>query len=363
MSGVTTEANTGTTNVREGFAFDEAALMRWMQENVEDFSGPMTVEQFRGGQSNPTYRLVTPERNFVLRRKPSGPVLKGAHAVDREARVQMALGQAGFPVARIFGLCTDSEVIGSDFYVMEQVDGRIFWDATLADLPRDARAPIYDAMNAVIAQLHSIDYEAIGLGDYGRPGNYFARQIGRWSQQYQDDPEAGRDANMDWVIGWLEDNLPLGDDETRIIHGDFRIDNMIFHPTEPRVLAVLDWELSTLGHPGADFAYNAMSFRMPPHIVAGLKGADLPGLGLPDERAYLEAYCRRTGRTDMPGYDFYLVFNFFRLAAIFHGIRGRVLRGSAASAQAAERAQAFPELAEIAADLARNSAYGSGGGR
>lgn len=361
MSDDLATANSGTTAVREGFAFDEAALAAWMRENVDGFSGDMQVEQFRGGQSNPTFRLVTPEGAFVLRRKPPGKLLKGAHAVDREARVQMALGQVGFPVAKIHGLCTDEAVIGSDFYLMDQVDGRIFWDATLPGHTPADRAAIYDAMNATMAQLHSVDYEAIGLDDFGRPGNFFARQIGRWSRQYNDDPEAGRDPNMDWVIDWLNEHLPEDDDATCIAHGDFRIDNLIFHPTEPRVVAVLDWELSTLGHPGADFAYHAMTYRMPPHIVAGLKGADIEGLGIPSEEDYLAAYCARTGRDGMPGYDFYMVFNFFRLAAIFHGIKGRVLRGTAASAQAAERAKVFPELAEIAADLARHSGYGTGG--
>lgn len=345
-------ANTGTTTVRQGYAFDKAALEHWLKAHVDGYEGPLTVEQFKGGQSNPTYKLVTSRASYVLRRKPPGQILKGAHAVEREARVQSALHAQGFPVARVHGLCTDEAVIGTWFYVMEMVEGRIFWDATVPGVSSEERAAIYDAMNATIARLHSYDPEAIGLGDYGRPGNYFARQVGRWSKQYREDEAAGRDPNMDAVINWLEANMPEDDDASSVIHGDFRIDNMIFHATEPRVLAVLDWELSTLGHPGADFAYHAMMYRMPPHIVAGLAGSDIAGLGIPDEADYVAAYCRRTGRQDMPGYRYYLAFNFFRLAAIFHGIRGRVIRGTAANAQARERAEAFPELARLAIEAA-----------
>jgi aminoglycoside phosphotransferase (APT) family kinase protein len=227
-------------------------------------------------------------------------------------------------------------------------------DATLPEIAAAERPAYFDAMNAAIAQLHCVDYQSIGLGDYGRPGDYFERQIGRWSQQYLDDADAGRNANMDRVIDWLRDNIPAGD-ETSIVHGDFRIDNMIFHPTEPRVLAVLDWELSTLGHPLADFAYNAMMYHMPPHIVAGVAGTDLAALNIPSEAKYVSAYCQRTSRTAIPDYEFYIAFNFFRMAAIFHGIKGRVLRGTASSAQAAERAKAFPELARIASALALGS--------
>ena len=346
-----TDDNVGAGAIRADHRFDEAALARWMAAHVDGFAGSLTVEQFKGGQSNPTYKLITPGRAYVLRRKPPGQLLKGAHAVDREARVIAALGTAGFPVPRMFGLCTDESVIGTWFYVMEMVEGRIFWDATVPDVSNAERAQLFDAMNATIADLHKIDYAAIGLGDYGRPGNYFARQIGRWTQQYLDDAEAGRDPNMDRLIAWLPDNIPAAD-ETSITHGDFRIDNMIFHPTEPRVLAVLDWELSTLGHPGADFAYNAMMYRMPPHIVAGLAGADIAALGIPDEGDYLAAYCRRIGRAAMPEYDFYIAFNFFRLASIFHGIKGRVIRGTASSAQAKERVAVLPELTAIAWDQA-----------
>jgi aminoglycoside phosphotransferase (APT) family kinase protein len=261
--------------------------------------------------------------------------------------VLTGLAKAGFPVARVYGLCTDDAVIGTWFYVMEMVEGRIVWDATFPGLSNESRAAHFDAMNATIAALHSVDYQAVGLGDYGRPGNYFERQIGRWSKQYLDDTQAGRDPNMDKLVEWLPANIPAGD-ETSVVHGDFRCDNLIFHPTEPRVAAVLDWELSTLGHSGADFAYHAMMYRMPPHIVAGLGAADIAALGIPSEEEYLAAYCRRRGLDGMPGYDFYIAFNFFRIAAIFHGIKGRVLRGTAASAQAKERVQVLPELMALA---------------
>lgn len=353
MSALAQDANAGTTAVRDAYRFDEAALGRWMTEHVDGFAGPLRVEQFKGGQSNPTYKLVTPTAAYVLRRKPPGQVLTGAHAVDREARVLTALGQTGFPVAHIHGLCTDDQVIGSWFYVMEMVEGRIFWDATFPDVDRSQRPAYFDAMNGAIAQLHGIDYDALGLGDYGKPGNYFARQIGRWSRQYLEDADAGRDPAMDALVEWLPANIPSGD-ESSIVHGDFRCDNMIFHPTEPRVIAVLDWELSTLGHPLADFAYHAMMYQMPPHIVAGLAGADLAALNIPAEADYVAAYCRRTGRSSIDNWDFYIAFNYFRLAAIFHGIKGRVIRGTAASAHARERAQSFPTLANLA-QLAMNN--------
>ena len=358
MSDAVKQANIGTTAVREGHQFDEAALVRWMASHVEGFAGPVTVTQFKGGQSNPTYRLSTPGRDYVMRRKPPGQLLKGAHAIEREAQVLTALGGIGFPVPHIFGLCTDDAVIGSWFYVMDMVEGRIFWDATFPEVSREERPAYFDAMNETIARLHMADYQAIGLGDYGKPGNYFARQISRWSRQYLEDVEAGRDANMDRLVEWLPGAIPPGDD-IAIVHGDFRCDNMIFHPSEPRVVAVLDWELSTLGHPLADFAYHALMYHMPPNIVAGLIGADLNALNIPSEQAYIAAYCRRTGREQIPNWPFYIAFNFFRLAAIFHGIKGRVIRGTAASAHARERAENFPVLAELASkamDAAMRSA-------
>ena len=349
------EANSGTEPVREGYALDQAALEGWLKDHVPGFAGPLRVEQFKGGQSNPTYKLVTPDRAFVLRKKPPGAILKGAHAVEREAKVLSALDSAGFPVAHVHGLCTDESVIGTAFYVMDMVEGRIFWDATVPGVSNAERAELFGAMNRTIAQLHSVDYAAVGLGDYGKPGNFFERQIGRWSRQYREDADAGRDPTMDRLIEWLESNIPADDDATAVAHGDFRIDNLIFHPTEPRVLAVLDWELSTLGHPGADFAYHAMMYRMPPHIVAGLAGAPIESLGIPSEEEYLAAYCRNTGRDSMPGYDFYVAFNFFRLAAIFHGIKGRVIRGTASNAQAQERVRVLPELIALAWEQAKRA--------
>ena len=349
------DANSGTEPVREGYGLDQVALESWLKDHVPGFAGPLTVEQFKGGQSNPTYKLVTPDRAFVLRKKPPGAILKGAHAVEREAKVLTALDSAGFPVAHVHGLCMDEGVIGTAFYVMDMVEGRIFWDATIPGVSNAERAELFAAMNKTIAQLHSVDYAAVGLGDYGRPGNFFERQIGRWSKQYREDADAGRDPTMDQLIDWLEANIPAGDDATSVAHGDFRIDNLIFHPTEPRVLAVLDWELSTLGHPGADFAYHAMMYRMPPHIVAGLAGAPIESLGIPSEEEYVAAYCRHTGRDAMPGYDFYVAFNFFRLTAIFHGIKGRVIRGTASNAQARERVRVLPELIALAWEQAKRA--------
>jgi aminoglycoside phosphotransferase (APT) family kinase protein len=348
MSSPALDVDAGTGPVREPHRFDIAALERWMEAHVEGFRGPLGVEQFNGGQSNPTYRLRTPREDYVLRRKPPGVLVAGAHAVEREARVMAALGRSGFPVPHIHALCTDDRVIGTWFYIMSFVDGRVFWDAGLPDVPGDERPAFFDSMNEAMARLHSTDPDALGLGDFGRPGNYFERQIRRWSRQYLDDPEAGRDPDMDRLLEWLPAHIPAGD-ETRIVHGDFRCDNMVFHPSEPRVVAVLDWELSTLGHPLADFANHAMMFRMPPDIVAGLDGVDLGARNIPSEADYIAAYCDRTGRAGIDDYEFYVAFGFFRMAAIFHGIKGRVMRGTAASAHAVERAANFPRLARLAA--------------
>lgn len=341
------ELNSGTSEVRSGLGFDEGRLTEWMRANVAGFIGPLTVRQFNGGQSNPTYKLTTPGRNYVLRRKPPGQLLKSAHAVDREYRVITALARAGFPAPRTFGLCTDDDVIGTWFYVMDCVDGRVMWDTSFPDVARDARPAYFDAMNATIAQLHMLDPVAIGLGDFGRPGNYFGRQIARWSQQYLEDTDAGRFAAMDRLVEWLPANIPPGE-ETSVVHGDFRCDNMIFHPTEPRVLAVLDWELSTLGHPLADFSYHLMMYRMLPSMTAGLIGVDLAAMNIPDEAAYIAAYCRRTGRNGIANIDFYVAYNMFRLAAIVHGIQGRVVRGTATSAHAKASGAGVAPLAELA---------------
>jgi aminoglycoside phosphotransferase (APT) family kinase protein len=345
--------NSGTTEVREAHRFDVSRLQAFMEREVPDFAGQLSVEQFKGGQSNPTYKLNTPARSYVLRRKPPGKLLPGAHAVDREYRVVEALGRQGFPVARALALCLDEEVIGTAFYIMEMVEGRIIWDATFPEVSKAERPLYFDAMNATIARLHCLDPYAAGLGDYGKPGNYFARQIGRWSRQYVEDVEAGRIASMDRLVEWLPQNIPSDEEQSRIIHGDFRCDNMIFHPVEPRVLAVLDWELSTLGHPLADFSYHLMMYRMPAGITAGLAGIDLERLNIPSEEDYVAAYCARTGRSGVPNLDFYIAFNMFRLAAILHGIKGRLARGTAASAHAEVMVAGLEGLADLAWDQAK----------
>ena len=347
--------NSGTIEVREAHRFDVSRLEAFMVREVPGFAGPLAVEQFKGGQSNPTYKLVTPGRCYVLRRKPPGKLLPGAHAIDREYRVIEALGRQGFPVAKALALCLDEAVIGTAFSVMEMVEGRIVWEATFPDVPQADRPLYFDAMNAAIAQLHSIDPEAAGLGDYGKPGNYFERQIARWSRQYVEDVEAGRLASMDRLAEWLPQNIPADDDQPRIIHGDFRCDNMIFHPTEPHVLAVLDWELSTLGHPLADFSYHLMMYRMPAGITAGLAGIDLQRLNIPSEEDYVAAYCRRTGRSGIQNLDFYIAFNMFRLAAILHGIKGRIARGTAASAHADKMVASLEGLSDLAWDQAKRA--------
>jgi aminoglycoside phosphotransferase (APT) family kinase protein len=342
----------GTGVVREAHRFDEAALSRWMEENVAGYAGPLTVEQFQGGQSNPTYRLTTPSRSYVMRRKPPGELLKGAHAVDREARVLTALAATDFPVAEVYGLCTDDSVIGTWFYVMEMVVGRTFWTASCEGLEPTERAAAFDAMNATIARLHAIDHERIGLGTYGRPGSYFERQISRWTRQYIEDELAGRDVAMDKLMDWLPSHIPPAPEQTSIIHGDFRVDNMIYHPGEPQILAVLDWELSTLGDPLADFAYHLMMYRMPQLTIPGLAGLDLATLGIPSEAEYIATYCRRTGRDGIPDLGFYLAFNLFRFAAIIHGIKGRVARGTASSPHARSMVRDLPVIARLGWDIA-----------
>ena len=319
-----------------------------MAREVANFAPPLTVEQFKGGQSNPTYKLTAGNGDYVLRRKPPGELLPGAHAVDREYRVLAALGRTGFPVPRVYGLCTDETVIGTPFYVMDLVEGRIFWEADFPQVAAAERSSYFDAMNETIARLHRIDPEAAGLGDYGKPGNYFERQIGRWSKQYLGDLGAGRVPSMDRLVEWLPANIPDAGEKSRVIHGDFRCDNMIFHPTEPRVVAVLDWELSTLGHPLADFTYHLMVYRMPEGVSTGLAGKDLAALNIPSEDEYVAAYCRRTGRDGIPDLDFYMAFNMFRLAAIVHGIKGRLVRGTAASAHADRMAASLEPLADLA---------------
>jgi len=350
------EANTGTREVSERLRFDEERLAGWMEEHVEGFRGPLTVSQFKGGQSNPTYRLDTPAGSFVLRRKPPGKILPGAHAVEREYRVLAALGAQGFPVPRVHALCTDEEVVGTAFYVMDLVPGRIVWEAHFPGLSREQRAAHFDAMNATIAQLHSYDPEAIGLGDYGKAGGFVERQVARWSRQYLTDTDGGRVEAMDRLVDWLEKHLPPDSGESRIAHGDFRCDNMIFDAGEPKVRAVLDWELSTLGDPAADFTYHLLMYRMPGgRDFSGLAGMDLEALGIPSEDEYVAAYCRRTGRDHLPNKDYLVVFCLFRLAAILHGIKGRLARGNASSAHAAQMAERLEPLAGLAWSEARKA--------
>ncbi|MES0873960.1 phosphotransferase [Sinimarinibacterium thermocellulolyticum] len=339
-----------TIPVQARHRFEEAALARYLREHVEGFSGELVVEQFKGGQSNPTYKLTAGGKSYVLRRKPPGKLLASAHAVDREYRVIRALANTEVPVARTYCLCEDESVIGTAFYVMEHVEGRILWDPAL---PGDAYTPavrraMFEEMNRVIAALHRVDYAAIGLADYGKPGNYFARQIGRWTKQYRASETERIDA-MDRLIAWLPEHIPPGD-ETTIVHGDYRLDNVIFHPSEPRILAVLDWELSTLGHPLADFAYHCMTWHIPAGVFRGLGGVELAELGIPAESEYVRMYCQRTGRDgiDPNHWDFYMAYNLFRLAAILQGIAGRVKDGTAASAQAAQMGAAARPLAELA---------------
>lgn len=335
---------TGTMPMRAAHRLDPARLAAWMAANVPGFGGAPSIEQFKGGQSNPTYRVESAGKRYVLRRKPPGKLLPSAHAVDREYRIVTALASTDVPVAKTYALCLDESVIGTAFYVMDYVAGRIFWDPALPGLAPAERATIYDAMNDTIARLHRVDYAALGLGDFGRPGNYVKRQIERWTRQYRAS-ETERIAAMDHLIDWLPDHAP-DDAETAIVHGDFRIDNMIFAAESPRILAVLDWELSTLGHPVSDFAYHMMAWRLGPESYRGLLGQDLPALGIPDEAAYRARYAQRVGRADLAHWDFYMAYNMFRLAAILQGIMGRVVEGTAANPHAAESGHRARAMAE-----------------
>jgi aminoglycoside phosphotransferase (APT) family kinase protein len=327
-----------------------ARLEPWLAAHVTGFRGPVTVTRFEGGQSNPTYRLDAASGSYVLRRKPPGVLLPSAHAVDREFRVLAALKGSGVPVPRVHAL-GEADIIGTPFYVMDHVEGRVFWDQRLPGLEPRERAAIYDSMNETIARLHRIDPQAVGLGDYGKPGNFLERQIGRWSKQYQASETETIEA-MDRLIEWLPRHIPA-QDATGIVHGDYRLDNLIFHPTEGRVVAVLDWELSTLGDPLADFAYHVMTWRISPSVFRGLAGTDFKAVGIPDETAYVARYCERTGRGRIAGWDFYIAYSLFRIAAIMQGIAKRAIEGNAASERAAEVGRAARPIAEQAWDLAR----------
>lgn len=352
----------GARAVNHENAVHSEALRDWLVANIKGFSLPLTVEQFKGGQSNPTYKLFTSGRTYVLRRKPAGTLAKSAHAVDREFRVISALHNIGFPVPRVFGLCTDESVIGSWFYVMEYVPGRVFWDASFPTMEREMRPRYFDEMNETLARLHMLKPDALALGDYGRPSNYFERQISRWSRQYEADIEAaGRLIELDQLIQWLPAHIPPGE-ESSIVHGDFRCDNLIFHPSEPKILAVLDWELSTLGHPLADFTYHLMIYRIPAIGLAGLLNVDIAALNIPSESDYIAAYCQRTNRPGIANLGFYMAYNIFRMAAIIHGIKARLKRGTASSEDAAYLCETLEPFAKIAWEQVQMAEGATGGG-
>ena len=336
-------------------AFDAAALQAYLEDRLDGFAGPLAVERFQGGQSNPTYKLVTPQRCYVMRSKPApkARLLPSAHAIEREYAVMSALHGSAVPVPRMLLLCEDEAVIGYAFYVMEFVEGRVLWEQSLPGFDAAGRAAVYDEMNRVIAALHRVDIEHAGLAGYGKPGNYFERQIGRWSKQYQasiTEPIAAMDRLMDWLPAQLPASA-RDERDVAVVHGDFRLDNLVFHSSEPRVIAVLDWELSTLGHPLADFSYHCMSWHIAPGSFRGIGGLDLAALGIPDERSYIARYCERTGRANVDAvladWNFYLAYNLFRMAGILQGIAKRVVDGTAASAQAREAAAGARPLAEL----------------
>lgn len=353
----------GTRAVSDQHAFDIEVMTAWLRQHVQGFEGPLQVEMFKGGQSNPTYKLVTPGKSYVMRTKP-GPVAKllpSAHAIEREYRVMKGLAGTDVPVPHMYALCEDESVMGRAFYIMEFMEGRVLWDQSLPGMTPAQRAEIYDEMNRVIAALHSVKFAERGLADYGKSGNYFERQIGRWSKQYaasvtQPIPE------MDQLMAWLPANMPASaKDESRvsIVHGDYRLDNLMFHPTEPRVIAVLDWELSTLGHPLADFSYHCMSWHIPAELGRGIAGLDIAALGIPSEQDYIQRYCQRTGTQDVAAlqrdWNFYLAYNMFRIAAILQGIAKRVEAGTASSAQAKASGDTARPMAELAWSFAQRS--------
>jgi len=356
MSTDNQSAFSGVKPVEERHKLDEATLTAWLEANVEGFAGPLTINQFKGGQSNPTYQLVTPARKYVLRKKPGGKLLPSAHAVDREFRVISALYPTGFPVARAYALCEDESVIGAMFYVMEMVEGRVLWNASLPEISPEQRRIIFDDKISVLARLHNTDHEKIGLAEYGKAGNYFARQIDRWSKQYKLS-ETESIEEMDRLIEWLPQTIPPGE-RTSIVHGDYRLDNLILHPDEPRIIAVLDWELSTLGDPLGDFTYYLINWVMPSDGRAGLGGLDLAALGIPSMEDTVARYCELTGRDGIPALDWYFSYNAFRLACIIQGIAGRVRDGTAASAHAVEMTKRIRPLASAAFAYAQKAGLG-----
>ncbi|MCP1337634.1 phosphotransferase family protein [Futiania mangrovi] len=349
------ETFSGTKEVSENLAIDAARLEAYLARHIAGFSGPLTIRQFKGGQSNPTYLLETPSRKYVLRRKPPGKLLPSAHAVDREYRVMKALGPTPVPVPQALHLCEDESIAGTMFYVMSFAEGRIFWEPLMPASSGEERAAVYDSMNAAIAALHTVDPAAVGLADFGKPGNYFERQIGRWSKQYkasETDPLPEMDRLIDWLPGALPDEART--EETCIVHGDYRIDNVVFAKDSAEALAILDWELSTLGHPLADFTYHLMLWRLPAEgAFPGMAGADLTALGIPTEAEYAEAYCARTKRPMIRNMDYFMAYNAFRIAAILQGIAGRVRDGTATSDAAKQTVKGIPGLAKLAWEFAR----------
>lgn len=333
------------------YDFDTDTLAKYLERHVDGFSGPLTAEKFPGGQSNPTFMISAASGKYVLRRKPHGELLKSAHAVDREFRVMTALATTDVPVAKTYHLCDDDSVIGSMFYVMEFIDGRVMWDPALPDMRAEQRTAIYNEMNRVLAALHSIDVDTVGLSDYGKPGNYFERQLGRWTKQYRAS-ETETIAEMDALIDWLPANMPADDGTIALAHGDFRLDNMMFHHSKSIVLALVDWELSTLGHPYADLAYQCMQLRLSHEgVMPGLGGLDRQQLGIPSEQDYVAQYCKRMGIDGIPNWNFYLVFSFFRLAAILQGVKKRALEGNASSEKALQLGNLVRPLSEMAVKL------------
>ena len=353
----------GTREVSGKHAFDTVALTAWLERNLPGFSGPLTVELFKGGQSNPTYKLVTPQRSYVMRSKP-GPVamlLPSAHAVEREFKVMSGLAGTAVPVPRMDCLCEDESVIGRAFYIMEFMQGRVLWDQSLPGLTPAERGAIYDEMNRVISSLHTVKFAEQGLAGYGKPGNYFDRQIGRWSKQYVASVTQPI-AEMDRLMEWLPAHIPAAARDpglVSIVHRDFRLDNLMFHPDQPRVIAVLDWELSTLGHPLADFSYHCMAWHVPHQLSRGIGGLDLAGLGIPSEAEYIRRYCERTGLITpaalAPDWSFYMAYNMFRIAAILQGIAKRVETGTASSAQAVASGAGARPMAELAWKFAQQA--------
>ena len=335
----------GSSNGTGPTPFDIDALARWMHQQGLLDRAELTARALTGGQSNPTFRLTSGSQQFVLRKKPPGPLLPSAHAVDREYKVMKALQDSDVPVPKVFAFCDDDSVVGTPFFLMEFLDGRVMVDQSLPGMSPLERRAIYEEMNRIIAALHKVDPAAVGLGDFGRAGNYFARQIARWSRQYQETRTEEIPA-LDALIEWLPAHIPPGD-RTTIVHGDYRLDNLVFHPSEPRALGLLDWELSTLGHPMADFAYHCMSWHIPATLWRGIGGLDLQALGIPTEREYIDLYSRATGLDGFEHWDFYIAYNLFRMAAILQGIARRAVDGTAASADAIETGSKARPLAEI----------------